>query len=172
MSAISRDHGAHKPRGANRGPDEPAVGSTGWKFAAPQPVILKERPSLPRMKDLNWRSPLCSPLPASFSQRPHPPIALCCKQKPNLNSTARSTERSKPFFVFFSGPIRFNFSLLFPFLLSGRQRVASCPKARGAPIAAPQTVIVSDRRMPGPQQARFSLVVATGSRTIQSSIQP
>ena len=97
------------------------------------------------------------PLPASFSQRPHPPIALCCKQKPNLNSTARSTERSKPFFVFFSGPIRFNFSLLFPFLLSGRQRVASCPKARGAPIAAPQTVIVSDRRMPeSPASALFA----------------
>jgi hypothetical protein len=29
---------------------------TGWKFAAPQTVILKERPFLPRMKDLNRRS--------------------------------------------------------------------------------------------------------------------
>src|SRR6476661_5562659 len=36
-------HRSLKPRGAN--------------FAAPQPVILKERPFLPRMKDPNRRSP-------------------------------------------------------------------------------------------------------------------
>jgi hypothetical protein len=35
-------------------------------------VILKERPPLPRLKDLKRRSPLCSPLPASFSQPPTP----------------------------------------------------------------------------------------------------
>jgi hypothetical protein len=40
------------------------------KIAAPQPVILKERPLLPRMKDLDRRSPLCSPLPVSLSQAP------------------------------------------------------------------------------------------------------
>jgi hypothetical protein len=33
-------------------------------------VILKERPPLPRMKDLKRRSQPCSPLPASFSQTP------------------------------------------------------------------------------------------------------
>jgi hypothetical protein len=37
-------------------PDKPAVGLMGWKFAAPQPVILKERPPVPRMKDLDRRS--------------------------------------------------------------------------------------------------------------------
>jgi hypothetical protein len=36
-----------------RVPDEPDVGLAGWNFAAPQTVILKERPFLPRMKDLN-----------------------------------------------------------------------------------------------------------------------
>jgi hypothetical protein len=63
---------------AAQAPDEPAVGSTGWKCAAPQPVILKERPLSPRMKDLNRRSPLRSPLPISFSQRPYhtPPPGL------------------------------------------------------------------------------------------------
>jgi hypothetical protein len=34
-------------------------------IAAPQPVILKERPLLPRMKDLNWRSRTL-PLPGLF----------------------------------------------------------------------------------------------------------
>jgi hypothetical protein len=49
---------------ANRGfPDEPAVGLAGWKIAALNLVILKERPLLPRMKDLNWRSP---PLPLPY----------------------------------------------------------------------------------------------------------
>ncbi len=54
-------------------PDEPAVGLAGWKFAAPQLVILKERPLLPRMKDPNWRSSLCT--------HPHPSfLSSCCKQ--------------------------------------------------------------------------------------------
>jgi hypothetical protein len=35
-------------------------------IAAPQPVILKERPFLPRMKDLNWRSPHPPPPFSSF----------------------------------------------------------------------------------------------------------
>jgi len=43
-------------RAVQTGPDKPAVGLTGWKFTAPQTVILKERPFLPRMKDLNRQS--------------------------------------------------------------------------------------------------------------------
>ena len=41
-------------------------------------------------------------------------------------------------------------------------------KLRGANFAAPQTVIVSERRYRGPRQARFSLAGArlAGSRTI------
>jgi hypothetical protein len=54
-----------------------------------------------------------------------PPITLCCKQRLNPNSKGLSTELSKPFFAFFGGRIRPNFSLLFPFLLFGRQRAAS-----------------------------------------------
>src|SRR5579864_7116184 len=42
------------------------------KFAAPQTVIVSERRSR-EPNDLDRRSPLCSPLPASFSHRPHPP---------------------------------------------------------------------------------------------------
>jgi hypothetical protein len=58
---ISRDVGdsGDSPKDARRKPGSPdklAVGLTGWKFAAPPPVILKERPFLPRMKDLNRRS--------------------------------------------------------------------------------------------------------------------
>jgi len=33
----------HKPRGATEVPDEPAVGLAGWKFAAPQIVIVLRR---------------------------------------------------------------------------------------------------------------------------------
>jgi hypothetical protein len=43
-------------RRKNRGPRQACSWLGGWKFAAPQPVILKERPLLPRMKDLNRRS--------------------------------------------------------------------------------------------------------------------
>jgi hypothetical protein len=35
--------------------DEPALGLAGWKFAAPQPVIVSERRSR-ESNDLNWRS--------------------------------------------------------------------------------------------------------------------
>jgi hypothetical protein len=42
------------------------------KFAAPQTVIVSERRSR-EPNDQDRRSPLCSPLPASLSQRPHPP---------------------------------------------------------------------------------------------------
>jgi hypothetical protein len=51
ISAMSRD--GRKPRGVSRGPDEPAVGLTGWKFAAPQPVIVPaagRRPSPERSR--------------------------------------------------------------------------------------------------------------------------
>jgi hypothetical protein len=50
-------------RRKNRGPRQACSWLGGWKFAAPQPVILKERPLLPRMKDLNRRSHHSLPLP-------------------------------------------------------------------------------------------------------------
>jgi hypothetical protein len=65
FSDLARCRRSVKPRGATGVPDEPALGLAGWKFAAPQPVILKERPPLPRMKDPNRRSPLYLPPPPS-----------------------------------------------------------------------------------------------------------
>jgi hypothetical protein len=64
---ISRspDH----PKAARRKigvPDEPAVGLAGWKFAAPQPVIVSERRSR-ESNDLNRRSPLTSTPPPSLN---------------------------------------------------------------------------------------------------------
>jgi hypothetical protein len=49
----------------------------------------------------------------------------------------RAVDRTvEGFFAFFSGRIWPNFSLLFPFLLFGRQRVASFKKPRGAPASS------------------------------------
>ena len=62
---LRRSRRFRKPRGAKPGPRQAADGLVGWKFAAPQPVILKERPFLPRMNDLNWRSP---PAPSPMAQ--------------------------------------------------------------------------------------------------------
>jgi hypothetical protein len=62
VGLAAKGRGMNKLRGRKIGVlAEPAVGLAGWKFAAPQPVILKERSPLPRMKDLNWRSPLIPP---------------------------------------------------------------------------------------------------------------
>jgi hypothetical protein len=65
-----------KTRGATGVPDEPDVGLAGWNFAAPQTVILKERPFLPRMKDLNREAiplpRLARPLPPPGGIPPHP----------------------------------------------------------------------------------------------------
>src|SRR5579864_8566942 len=137
MSAMTCDQGdSNKPRGATTGVhDEPAVGLAGWKSPrlklssfvpmaeGQSPERSRRGPPLPRMKDLNRRSPLCGPLPASFSHRPHPlDVLLITKAKPQFDRAV--TERSKPFFHVFRGSNRRQFWPCFPFLLSGRQRVA------------------------------------------------
>ena len=77
------------------------------------------------------RSPdLLQPSACVLQPETPPPIALCCKQRPKYKSTERSTGRSKPFFAFFGGQIWPNFSPVFPFLLFGRQRVATGKAAR------------------------------------------
>jgi hypothetical protein len=63
-----RSPGSLKLRGAKRGPRQARRWLDGWKFAAPQHVILKERPFLPRIKDLN-RRPLLLPLPPPGSSQ-------------------------------------------------------------------------------------------------------
>lgn len=65
MSAITRRRAAQ-----NGVPDKPAVGLAGWKFAAPQPVILKERSLLPRMKDLNREA-----IPGTLPPGGHPTLS-------------------------------------------------------------------------------------------------
>jgi hypothetical protein len=61
-------------------PDEPDVGLAGWNFAAPQTVILKERPFLPRMKDLNREAiplpRLARPLPLPWDPTASQPIPV------------------------------------------------------------------------------------------------
>ncbi len=56
------------------------------KFAAPQRVILKERPPLPRMKDPDGEAHYCSPLPVLSARvnRPPPPIFLFSLQTKTL----------------------------------------------------------------------------------------
>jgi hypothetical protein len=48
--------GARRKTGA---PDEPASGLTGWKFAAPQPVIVSDRCNR-EPNDLDWAQPIQS----------------------------------------------------------------------------------------------------------------
>ena len=59
--------------------DYPITDAARRKIAAPQPVILKERPFLPRMKDPNRRSHLlCAPpLPTCHSTPFHPTHTPC-----------------------------------------------------------------------------------------------
>src|SRR5215470_9423646 len=74
-----------------------------------------------------------------------PPIGVLLKTKAEPQFNRAVTERSKPFFPVFRASIRLNFSLVFLFLLSGRQRVAKVKTPRGATTAALQTVIVPCR---------------------------
>jgi hypothetical protein len=59
------------------------------KFAAPQRVILKERPPLPRMKDPDGKAHYCSPLPVLSARVNRPPprpfFNFRCKQSTFVN---------------------------------------------------------------------------------------
>jgi hypothetical protein len=67
----------------------------------------------------------CGPLPASLSQdpTPHKRFVENKSQTPIRPSGHRTVE--SPFSRFSGLPIRLNFSLVFSFLLSGRQRVTT-----------------------------------------------
>jgi hypothetical protein len=67
----------------------------------------------------------CDPLPASFSHRPTPHKRFVeNKSQTPIRPNGRPSGRS-PFSRFSEASIRLNFSLVFSFLLSGRQRVAT-----------------------------------------------
>src|SRR5690349_17601500 len=146
MLAMKRDPGdSNKPRGATTGiPDEPAVGLAGWKPPRLKLVILKERPPLPRMKDLNWRSPLCGPLPASFSHDPTPHKRFV-ENKSQTSIRPTGDRAVEALFSRFQGSNRGQFwpCFLVPGVRSAEGR--NPLKPRGATIAAPQTVILKER---------------------------
>src|SRR5207302_10062230 len=80
------------------------------KFAAPQRVILKKRPPLPRMKDPKRRSPLCSPLPVYPQPATHPPIGVLLKTKGKVQFERTVDRLSKPFFCRFCQSNRCHFA--------------------------------------------------------------
>jgi hypothetical protein len=80
-------------------PDEPDVGLAGWNFAAPQTVILKERPFLPRMKDLNREA---IPLPRLARPLPLPGDPTASQPIPVWREFERCTPNSSHFGVHFS----------------------------------------------------------------------
>jgi hypothetical protein len=94
------------------------------------------------------------------SARTPPPISVLLKTKAKPQFDRTVDRAVEAFFTFLRASIRLNFSLVFSLLLSGRQRVAAGEAARrkiGVPdepavglagwkIAAPQPVIVSERR--------------------------
>ena len=113
ISAITRDSG-DSCLAITRSPDFRSVSSV-VRFC------LSRSPDVP----ITGSPDLCSPLPASFSQRPHPPRRFVeNKSQTPIRPSGRPNGRC-PFSPFFRASIRLNFSLVFSFLLSGRQRVAT-----------------------------------------------
>jgi hypothetical protein len=129
------------------------------EIAAPQRVILKERPPLPRMKDPDRRRPLHGPLPVypQPDTPPHPAFFQLLLQTKHFRHSTQGWPLRGPW-VALGWPLRG------PWVTQGppspkpnRQRVANLKKPRGAIIAALQTVIVSERRMPGVERSKIRL---------------
>src|SRR5579864_234084 len=81
-------------------------------FAAPQTVILKERPLLPRMKDLNWRATL-QPSACVLQPQTPPPLEVLIKTKGKVQFDRAVDRTVEAFFHVFQGSNRRQFSALF-----------------------------------------------------------
>jgi hypothetical protein len=94
----------------------------------------------------------CGPLPAFFSQTPHPAYLFCCKQKRNSHSTARSPHGRRPYF--------FVFSLTFASQNAGLRFAFSQCQAEGRKPHPGVDIFVENTRQSAIQQPYDSLVEA------------